>query len=266
MVGQQLAEQYPALIAAIDQRTRRLHHARPAPAAHRAGRGPRGPARTWTSCCRSASAAGPAAAGGAPRRRPAHRRNPGVGRRPLLQPVAVQPRHHGPAPAGFRVQAVRLPRRVREGRRGRAHGHDAGHGRHGRADDVPVRRSDVRAAELRGRVRRPDHAPARARPLAQHRHGQGGRDGGLRHGGQPVEEVPARAWRPSPTRRSRSGVFEATPFEIATAYTVFPNLGQMRPLRAIRRSTRTTRRPPSRPRRPARSLARPGDARTSSRT
>ena len=31
------------------------------------------------------------------------------------------------------------------------------------------------------------------------------------------------------------GVFEATPFEIATAYTVFPNGGTLRPLRAIRR-------------------------------
>ena len=31
------------------------------------------------------------------------------------------------------------------------------------------------------------------------------------------------------------GVFEATPFEIATAYTVFPNAGTIRPLRAINR-------------------------------
>jgi penicillin-binding protein 1B len=31
------------------------------------------------------------------------------------------------------------------------------------------------------------------------------------------------------------GVFEATPYEIATAYTVFPNLGTIRPLRAIGR-------------------------------
>ena len=31
------------------------------------------------------------------------------------------------------------------------------------------------------------------------------------------------------------GVFEATPIEIATAYTVFPNLGEMRPLRTILR-------------------------------
>src|SRR4029450_9338693 len=31
------------------------------------------------------------------------------------------------------------------------------------------------------------------------------------------------------------GVFEATPFEIATAYTIFPNGGTIRPLRAISR-------------------------------
>ncbi|HET7698495.1 MAG TPA: PBP1A family penicillin-binding protein [Vicinamibacterales bacterium] len=31
------------------------------------------------------------------------------------------------------------------------------------------------------------------------------------------------------------GVFEASPFEIATAYTVFPNLGTIRPLRGLRR-------------------------------
>jgi penicillin-binding protein 1B len=29
------------------------------------------------------------------------------------------------------------------------------------------------------------------------------------------------------------GVFEATPFEVATAYTIFPNYGELRPLRAI---------------------------------
>lgn len=31
------------------------------------------------------------------------------------------------------------------------------------------------------------------------------------------------------------GVFEATPFEIATAYTIFPNMGELRPLRSILR-------------------------------
>jgi len=34
------------------------------------------------------------------------------------------------------------------------------------------------------------------------------------------------------------GVFEATPFEIATAYTIFPNLGMLRPLRSIEQVTR----------------------------
>jgi penicillin-binding protein 1B len=34
------------------------------------------------------------------------------------------------------------------------------------------------------------------------------------------------------------GVFEASPFEIATAYTVFPNLGTIRPLRGLRRIVR----------------------------
>jgi penicillin-binding protein 1B len=33
------------------------------------------------------------------------------------------------------------------------------------------------------------------------------------------------------------GVFEATPYEIATAYTIFPNQGQLRPLRHIRMVT-----------------------------
>jgi penicillin-binding protein 1B len=33
------------------------------------------------------------------------------------------------------------------------------------------------------------------------------------------------------------GVFEATPFEIATAYTIFPNGGELRPLRVLRRVT-----------------------------
>jgi penicillin-binding protein 1B len=39
---------------------------------------------------------------------------------------------------------------------------------------------------------------------------------------------------PKPYPSIALGAFEATPFEIATAYTVFPNLGQLRPLHAIR--------------------------------
>jgi len=43
------------------------------------------------------------------------------------------------------------------------------------------------------------------------------------------------ATAPRPYPSIALGVFEATPFEIATAYTVFPNLGERRPLRAITR-------------------------------
>ena len=39
---------------------------------------------------------------------------------------------------------------------------------------------------------------------------------------------------PKPYPSIALGSFEATPFEIATAYTVFPNLGKMRPIHAIR--------------------------------
>ena len=58
--------------------------------------------------------------GGADRRRSAHRRDPRVRRRPLVQPVAVQPRRHAAAAAGLGLQAVRLPRGVRAGGRRRA--------------------------------------------------------------------------------------------------------------------------------------------------
>ena len=89
---------------------------------------------------RAAQAA--ARAGGADRRRPAHRRDPRVRRRPLLQPVAVQPRRQRAPAAGIGVQAVRLPRGVRA-RAGRGpHRPHAGDGRPRRADDV--RRSTSR--------------------------------------------------------------------------------------------------------------------------
>jgi penicillin-binding protein 1B len=53
------------------------------------------------------------------------------------------------------------------------------------------------------------------------------------------------------------GVFEATPWEIAQAYTVFPNLGEIRPLRTIARITSDGAdvAPPALP--PARRIARP---------
>ncbi len=110
---------------------------------------------------------------------------------------------------------------------------DAGHGRRGRADHVLVRGPGVRADELRGRLRRPDHAAARARTIEELGHGQGGRDGRLRHRRGARGSGSARRWRRKPYPSIALGSFEATPFEMATAYTVFPNLGQLRPLHAI---------------------------------
>ena len=164
---------------------RRLLDARPAPAAPGAGRAAHRPEADR----RSAGAAAPqdrAGAGRADRRRSAHRRDPGDGRRPLLQPVAVQPRDRGAPAAGLGVQAVRVPGRLRAGARRRPHRSVAGDGRRRRADDVPLRRQGLRAGQLRRRVRRPDHAAPRPRPLAQHRHDQGGRDDRLRQGRRPV--------------------------------------------------------------------------------
>jgi penicillin-binding protein 1B len=43
---------------------------------------------------------------------------------------------------------------------------------------------------------------------------------------------------PKPYPSIALGVFEATPYEIATAYTLFPNLGQIRPLKHIQSITR----------------------------
>jgi penicillin-binding protein 1B len=40
---------------------------------------------------------------------------------------------------------------------------------------------------------------------------------------------------PKPYPSIALGVFEATPFEVATAYTIFPNYGELRPLRALTR-------------------------------
>ncbi len=186
MIGQQLAERFPALV----QRSQRLdvyttldlHLQRLAQDAVREGL-----THVDELLSKRKRRPGPAQAA-LIAVDPAHRRDPRVGRRALLQPVAVQPRRHGAAPARLGVQAVRLPGRVREGRGRGPHGPHARHARHGRADDVPVRGPDVGAAELRGRVRRPDHAPPRARALPQRRDGAAGRDGRLRHGGGPVEK------------------------------------------------------------------------------
>ena len=110
-----------------------------------------------------------------------------------------------------------------EQRRGRGpHRPHAGDARRRRADDV--RRSTTRSGrrELRERVRRPDHAPARARAFAQPRDDQGRRADRLRQRRGALEAARRRHARRSAYPSIALGVFEATPFEIATAYTLFP--------------------------------------------
>ena len=97
---------------------RRLHDARSAPAAARAGRGARRPDARRRAA--GAAQAQGQSGSGADRRRSAHRRDPRVRRRPLVQPVAVQPRDRLAAAAGLGVQAVRVSHRVRAGGRTRA--------------------------------------------------------------------------------------------------------------------------------------------------
>src|SRR5437773_9882528 len=57
---------------------------------------------------------------------------------------------------------------------------------------------------------------------------------------------------PKPYPSIALGVFEATPYEIATAYTVFPNDGVIRPLKYVERITSggkdVTKKPSSQPR------------------
>ena len=85
-----------------------------------------------------------------------HRPRAGDGRRLLLRPFRVQPRHPGAAPARFVVQADRL----RRGARQRLH---AVVDRARRADlDRPGQRRNLDAAELRGQVGRTAHACASA--------------------------------------------------------------------------------------------------------
>ena len=213
-------------------RGRRLHDARSAPAADRAGRGARR-ARHGRRDPREAQAQR-VAAGRADRRRSAHGRDPRDGRRPVLQPVAVQPRGQRQAAARLGVQAVRLSRRVRARAGGRPHRRHARHRRGRRADVVHVQRP--------GRGRRSNYENEYDGPItlrralahvAQHRDDQGRRVDRLRQRRGAVEAASAPARRRGRIPSIALGVFEATPFEIATAYTLFPNGGTIRPLRAI---------------------------------
>ena len=115
------------------------------------------------------------------------------------------------------------------------HRHHAGDHRARRADDVHVQRSAVGSRQLRERVRRSDHAAPRARPLAQHRDDQGRRDDRLRTGRGALAPRRHEHGPAGPIRRSRSASSRRRRYEIASAYTIFPNGGTMRPLRAITR-------------------------------
>ena len=134
--------------------------------------------------------------------------------------------------------------------------HHAGHARGRLADLVGFERRGLVAGELRAGVRRPDHLPARARDVAQPRHHQGGRAGRLRPGRRALEEARRRRTAPKPYPSIALGVFEATPLEIATAYTVFPNMGLVRPLRHIGRVERNAKDVTKKPA-AARDVARP---------
>ena len=92
--------------------------------------------------------------------------------------------------------------------------------------------------ELREDLRRPDHVPAaRSRTRATSRRFTSRRP--------PATTHVAALWKklgvgnaPKAYPSIALGVFEATPYEIATAYTIFPNLGTIRPLKHLLKITR----------------------------
>ena len=172
-ISQELQDKYKAVASTVDvYTTLDLHLQRVAQDAVRDG-------LTRVDEILAKRAQGPRT-GCADRHRSAHRRDPGAGRWPLLQPVAVQPRHRGEAAAGLGLQTVRLPRRLRTGGGRRPDRRDAGVGRHGRTDVVRVRPADVEPGQLRGRVRRADYAPPCAGAVAEHRRDQSRGRGWLR--------------------------------------------------------------------------------------
>ena len=203
---------------------RRLHHAGSAPAARRPGRRAR-----RTDDARQ-DAVAPQAEGtsgsGADCGRPADRRDPRDGRRPILQPVAAttarSPRGASPARSSSRSSTSRPSSRPPQ--KG-----DATSRPPTLVDDSPT------TWEFDDQVWTPenyeneydglDHVPPGARALAQHRDGQGGRAGRLRARRRVLEDGCGSATPPKAYPSIALGVFEATPFEIATAYTMFPNLG-----------------------------------------
>ncbi len=203
---------------------RRVHDARPAPAAARAGRRARRADAASTSCSSRRKRKGKAEAA-LIAVDPKNRRDSRVRRRPLVQPVAVQPRHRRRAASRDRSSS-RSSTSPRSSRRSPT----------GRTDVTPASIIDdePETFEFDDQVWTPEnyeneydgpitfrHALAHSRNLATIHVAQAA---GYDHVaalwkklgvGNPPKAYPSIAL----------GVFEATPFEIATAYTLFPNSG-----------------------------------------
>ena len=184
-----------------------------------------------TRCWRGASGS---RAGGADCHRPADRRDPRARRRPLLQPVAVQPRVSARRQPGSVFKPfVYLAAFEHAQARGTHRPHAGNH--------VSTSRRRSSSTQQTWTPRNYDgeydgpitlrRALALSRNIATIKVAESAG----------YDEVAA-LWRrvgagtpPRPYPSIALGVFEATPFEIATAYTLFPNGGTIRPLRAISR-------------------------------
>ena len=221
------------------RRRRRLHHARRAPAAARAGGARRGPRRRSTSSWQRAQEEG-RRRGRARRRRSAHRRDSRVRRRPRLQPVPVRPRRRRAAPARLGVQAVRLSRGVREDGRRRPRRPDAGDRRSStsRRRSRTARTSDYTPANYQNEY----DGPVTLRDALAHSRNIVAIKVAEQTGYDRVAASLEADWRrqlgAKPYPSIALGVFEATPLEMATAYTIFPNGGAVRPLQAVTRIVR----------------------------
>ena len=224
------------------RRRRRLHDARPAAAAPRAGSAGRGHGAGRQAAGRAQDAR--AGAGGARRRRSAHRRDPRAGRRPRLQPVAVQPRRHRAAPAGIGLQAVRVSGGVRaDGRRG-PHGPHAGD-RRSSTSRRPSRtaRTTTRRPTTRTSTTARSRCAGRSRSRATSSPSRSRRQAGYDRVADALERGSASARPRRPIRRSRSASSRRRRSRWPTAYTLFTNGGAVRPLQADHAaSSRTARR------------------------
>ena len=204
MVGQEIADTFPVLTDAGEFR-RRLHDARPQPAARRARRGARAASRAWTRCCRGESGTG------TPRRRRSS---------PSTRGPARFSRWSAAAPTTSRSSTARIVARRQPGSVFKpfvylaAFERAAEEGRH-RPDARLARRATTPevftfdnqtwgAAQLR-RLRRRDHAGvARSRCRAISAPFTSARRSGFDNGGRGLERGRRRHAAARAFRRSRS--------------------------------------------------------------